>query len=112
MDIVQNDYAGVQGLHLAGRFDELAAPEVERSLSAVVREDAGRYVLDLSGVEYVSSSGLRVLLMFSRAVKNRQGDLKLAGLTPFVAEVFEVSNFTSVFSVYPTMADALRAFES
>jgi anti-sigma B factor antagonist len=109
MEIRESLENGALVLELLGRLDELASTEVEQAFMALLRRGIACVVLDLHGVEYVSSSGLRILLMLSRALKRDGGRLKLCGLSPFVAEVFEVSNFHTVFEVYPTTADAFRA---
>lgn len=110
MEIRQSDNGDVVVLELLGRLDELAAPEVQETFTELVNHKTRRVVLDMAGVEYISSSGLRVLLMLYRALSKRQGALKLCALTPFVAEVFEVSNFTTVFDIHPNREDAVHAF--
>ncbi len=110
MEIRQSTDSDIVVLDLLGRLDELATPEVQHAFADLVNQDAARVVLNMAGVEYISSSGLRVLLMLFRALGKRRGALKLCGLTPFVAEVFEVSNFASVFDIYPTRDEAVRAF--
>jgi len=110
MEIRQSTDNDAVVLELLGRLDELAAPEVQSAFTELVNHKTTRVVLDMAGVEYISSSGLRVLLMLFRALGKRQGQLKLCALTPFVAEVFEVSNFATVFDIHPTRDEALRAF--
>lgn len=92
---------------LIGRFDELATAPVEAHLIQVVNSNPQGIVLDLAGVEYISSSGLRILLMLDRAAKQRDIELRLCGLTPFVAEVINVSNLGSIFNIYPDTRAAL-----
>lgn len=110
MQITRTDEAGVVRLHLEGRFDEFATANAEQAFVAVVKEGALRVVLDLSGVEYVTSSGLRTILMLNRALGNQQGTLKVCGLTPFVAQVFDVSNFSTLFEIHANAEQALRSF--
>lgn len=111
MEITHTQQERATHMALAGRFDEFATAEAEKAFTALVQGGAKRIVLDLSGVEYVTSSGLRTILMFLRAVNNSGGILKLAGLTPFVAQVFDVSNFSSLFEIFPNAELALRSFE-
>lgn len=109
MKIEHDIRSGVVCLALAGRFDEFAVPEAEKAFADAVNHEHVRVLLDLSGVEYVTSSGLRAILMLHRAVGNRAGALRLCGLTPFVAQVFDVSNFTSLFEIHPTRDAALKS---
>ena len=110
MKIERDIRAGVVCLVLTGRFDEFAVSEAEKAFAETVNNEHVRVVLDLAGVEYVTSSGLRTILMLHRAVQNRAGALRLSGLTPFVAQVFDVSNFTSLFEIHPSIESALRSF--
>jgi anti-sigma B factor antagonist len=66
-----------------------------------------RVVLDLSGVEYISSVGLRVLMLASKQVKAQGGSLAVCGLGPVVREIFEISRFNLVLEVFPTLREAL-----
>lgn len=95
---------------LTGRLDELATTEVEAAFTQTLNDNTGGIIVDLAGVEYISSSGLRVLLMLSRAMKKQQRDLKLCNLSPFVAEVFEISNFSAMFEIYDDIEVARQAF--
>jgi anti-anti-sigma factor len=110
MEIRDRTEGDVRVVELLGRLDETAAADADRALLERVKAGAPRLLLDLSGVEYVSSSGLGVLLMLNRAVKKQRGALKLCGLNPFVAEVFEVGNFHQLFETHPDLATALAAF--
>ena len=71
--------------------------------------DGGAIVLDLSGMEYVSSAGLRCFMLASRQAKAQQGKIFVAALQPMVREIFEISHFNLVFRVFPTVREALGA---
>lgn len=110
MEIRATEENGIALVFLAGRFDELATREAEQAFQKYLHMRAQRVLLDLSGVDYVSSSALRVLLMLHRGIAKDSGSLKLCGLTPFVAEVFETSNLNRVFETFPTLEAALHSF--
>lgn len=110
MEIRQASEQNITTVQLLGRLDELSVSEVEQAFSRMIREGASQMLLDLTRVEYISSSGLRVLLMLSRSLTKSNGRLKVAGLSPFVAEVFEISNFARLFDIYPNKTAALDAF--
>jgi anti-anti-sigma factor len=72
--------------------------------------DAGRaIVLDLSGMEYVSSAGLRCFMLAAREARARKGRILVAAMQPVVAEIFQISRFDRVFEVFPTLRDALAS---
>jgi anti-anti-sigma factor len=64
-------------------------------------------VIDLGAVEYISSVGLRVLMLASKQVKAQGGALAVADLQPVVREIFEISRFNLVLEVFPTLREAL-----
>ena len=68
--------------------------------------------LDLGGLEYVSSAGLRCFMLASRQAKAQHGRIFVAALQPMVAEIFEISHFNLVFQVFPTVREALAAASS
>lgn len=66
-------------------------------------------VLDLSGLEYISSAGLRVLMLAARQAKAQKGALSVAALTPVVTEIFQISRFDLVLDRFETVAAALAS---
>ena len=83
-------------------FMEALAPHLERCAAG---ED--RLVLDLSDLEYISSAGLRVLMLAAKQTKAQGGTLLVTGLQPLVKEILEISRFTMVLDITPSLRDAL-----
>ena len=82
---------------VSGRLDTNSSPKLE----AVLRQSVSgvtELVFDFSGVEYLSSAGLRVLLA-AQKVMNRQGSMKLIGVSADVMEVFEITGFSNILTV-------------
>lgn len=92
----------------SGRLDSTSAPALEAVLPARVQAQ-GKVVLDLAETAYVSSAGLRVLLMGAKAARSGGHRLVLCGLSAAVQEVFDVSGFSSIFSIEPDVDAALSA---
>ena len=93
---------------IAGSLDSATAPEAQKSLDAVLA-DAKKVVLDFSGLDYISSAGLRVLLGAAKKLRASGGTLGIFGLNQSVREVFEISGFSTILSVYQSEAEALAA---
>lgn len=93
---------GAAGLAVRGQVDMATAPELEERLDAAIRESAGAFVLDLSGVDFLDSTGLRTLLR-ARGLLGRE-DRALAVICPYgpVRRVFELSGLSTVFALYPS----------
>jgi len=105
-------YADVLVVAVKGRIDYMNAEEFKAALLPHLANcAAGRdqVVLDLSRLEYVSSAGLRVLMIAAKEVRPRKGRLVAVSLQPVVQEIFEISRFTLVFDLFDSVQDALRA---
>lgn len=76
---------------------------------AIESDDGGRIVIDLSGVEFISSVGLRVLNIALRHMKKNGGEVLLASAGPTVAEIFNISRFDMLFGIYDSVDAALAA---
>lgn len=82
---------------LSGRLDTTTAPKLEAELKQSV-DGIKELVFDFSGVEYISSAGLRVLLT-AQKVMNRQGRMKLVGVNADVMEIFEITGFSDILTI-------------
>jgi anti-sigma B factor antagonist len=115
MSIQARSYANALVLDVAGRLDQDNCDAFRADLMAQVERsahDGGAVILDLSGLEYVSSAGLRCFMLASRQAKAQHGRIAMAALQPMVAEIFEISHFNMVFQVFPTVREALAAASS
>ncbi|HSI40305.1 MAG TPA: STAS domain-containing protein [Xanthobacteraceae bacterium] len=93
----------------ASRLDSASSPAFEQELAARVAEGVTRVVLDFSQVAYISSAGLRVVLVTGKKLKAAGGTLALAGLKDNCLEVFEISGFVALFPLFGTVEEALAA---
>lgn len=87
----------------ADAFENALRPHLEGCVA-----NGGTLVIDLSGVEYMSSAGLRVLMNVSKQ-SPRPGAILLAGMGPHMQEIFAISRFHTLFRTYPEVRDALAA---
>lgn len=97
MEIKANKNSSTLELSIVGRIDTTTAPQLEAELK---REIGGvtELLLDFSGVEYISSAGLRVLLS-AQKVMNRQGKMVLSRVDEAVMEIFEVTGFSDILTI-------------
>lgn len=110
MEISTTDVNSVTVVVVDGRVDSATAPELENSLKQLVESDKTRLVLDLAGVDYMSSAGLRAMVSTLKSVKRVSGDLRLASPSPRVAEVLRLAGLTSIFSIYSSQSDAVSSY--
>jgi anti-anti-sigma factor len=110
MELAAKRFADTVALYATGRIDHATADSFKAALApylAAVAAGRDRAVIDLAGVEYISSVGLRVLMLASKQVKAQGGALAVADLQPVVREIFEISRFNLVLEVFPTLREAL-----
>ena len=108
MDIREEARGDALLVTASGRLDSNSAATLEAVLPARAQANA-KVILDLSEAPYVSSAGLRVLLMGAKAARATGHKLVLTGLSPSVREVFDISGFTSIFAIEPDVDSALAA---
>ena len=108
MEIGERRDGNILVLRPVGRIDNDTSPDFQSRLLSGL--SAGTTVLvDFAAVEYISSAGLRALMMGSKQAKASKGRLAVAALGPVVKEIFEISRFSMVVEVFGTTADALAA---
>ena len=109
MEITKTIRDQITVLNVQGQLDAITAPQLERELQALSgSSDAGRFIVDLGGVQLISSAALRVLLSAAKFTKKQQGQIVLCSLTPEVKKVFELSGLTNLFNLQPSVDDALK----
>lgn len=108
MEISEQHDNGILVLRPLGRINNDTSPEFQtRLLNSVASSEA--VLIDFSGVEYISSAGLRALMMASKQSKAKNGRLGVAQLSPVVKEIFEISRFSLVVQVFESAAAAIAA---
>lgn len=90
-----------------GRVDSATASEMDKAMQDVFAAPGRKVVLDFSSLDYISSAGLRIVLMLAKRAKQTQGRLVLCSLSTQVREVFEISGFLKILEVVPNQAAAL-----
>jgi anti-anti-sigma factor len=106
MEVKEQSVAEATFLAISGRLDSETAREFETTLTATLDRGVRALALDLSGLEYVSSAGLRLLLVAAKRTKAEAAPFTVFGLQPQVAKVLEVSGFAKIL---PITADRERA---
>ncbi len=108
MDFSVNGKENYTIVSIKGNLDAITSPEAEEKLKAEI-QNSNKIILDLAGLEYISSAGLRVILNIAKILQLQGGYLALAGLGNQVQEVFEISGFTNIFDIYPDVKKAEEA---
>jgi anti-anti-sigma factor len=98
-------------LTVKGRVDAFTAGDLESAINAIIDKGNRCVILDFSGLAYISSGGLRILLATAKKLQN-DGDLfMLCGLSIEVQKVMNLAGFTAIFSIYASASEALDAIK-
>ncbi|MBC8315442.1 MAG: STAS domain-containing protein, partial [Bacteroidetes bacterium] len=93
-----------------GRLDTTNYSVLEKKLMELIDTGQSKLLVNLSGMDYVSSSGLRILLMALKRITVAKGKFALCSLQPNIKEIFEISGFTNIFEIYDNEEKGLKAF--
>ena len=110
VNVISGNAAGVSVLKVSGYLDTTTASELETALYGLLDRGIYRVVVDLSGVNYISSAGWGIFIGEIKRIRSHGGDLKLAGMVGDVHEVFQLLEFHSILEAYPSTQDAIGAF--
>lgn len=109
MEITQDKVDGQTVVSLSGRIDSTAAVEFEEQLISIIDQGSNVMVVDFLNVQFISSAGLRVLLLAAKKVKPYGGKLHLCNMSKDVREVFDISGFSSIFDIHGNVSEAVKA---
>ena len=94
-------------ISVIGRMDAMTAPEFEQSLSELISKGERTFLVNLSRLDYISSAGLKSILVITKQLKAGNGELLFSGLRGPVDEVFKISGFNSIFRIFNDEEGAL-----
>lgn len=110
MTIATETTASATIVALQGQLNSANAGTIEAEVLGIVNGGMRNLVLDFSALDYISSAGLRMVLVVAKRLKQEGGQLVLCGMQPHVREVFDISGFLAILNVEPGRAEALARF--
>lgn len=111
MDIREQKSGAVTIVTLTGRLDASTAGKLEEILLGLIGRGEKKLALNFQQVDFISSAGLRVLLMTAKRLKPLNGRVVLVSLRDQVREVFEIAGFTALFPMYAQQDEAVKSFQ-
>jgi anti-anti-sigma factor len=108
MQIAEARVDGIVAVAPAGRIDTTTAPALEQHLIGLLTGGERRIVVDFSGVDYISSAGLRVMLVLARRMRDANGQLGLCAMGDAVRQVFQLAGFLPLFTIRESRAAAVQ----
>lgn len=111
MEIETREMKRVYYIAVRGRVDVETAPQLGATFDAAMEEGFYRFVLDLKDLEYMSSSGLRVLIRVRKEVRRyNRGDLRLCNVPSQIYQVLELAGLLPLFPIYDDAVAAVGSF--
>ena len=111
MEISERKVGDVCVVGLNGRLDSGTSDSLAQRLHQLIDGGERRLVIDAEKLDYISSTGLRVLLVAAKRLKTADGKIVLSSLKPHILEVFEIAGFKSIFPIYDTADQAAQQME-
>ena len=112
MDFQSQTQNDVTVISISGRLDGVTAPDYETQIRAIIDNGSTRLVVDFERIDYISSAGLRSLLMMAKLLKAQNGQVCLANVTGNVKSVFDMSGFNSLFKMEDSISKAVSIVSS
>jgi anti-anti-sigma factor len=100
----------VKIVELEGELDTNTSPDAESQLKELMEQGVKKILLNFEKMDFISSAGLRILLATGQQLKSDNGGLRVCSLNETVQEVFDISGFSTLLSVFPNETEALKEF--
>ncbi len=110
MDFTVDEFGDVRAIRIAGNLDTQTSPVAQEQLIQLIDNGATKILIDFEDLNYISSTGLRMLLVALNRLKGTSGQLRICNPNKLVQEVFDTAGFSDIFSVYGSQAEALDGF--
>ncbi len=110
MELTESANNSFVTISINGRLDTSNYGMLEKTLMSHIDAGHHKILIDCDNMDYVSSSGLRILLMALKRISLAKGRFILCNLQENIREIFEISGFTTIFEIYPEREEAIAAF--
>src|SRR5512139_164881 len=111
METVTKEFKHCDMIIVKGRVDSSTAPQFSQAMDSVTKNGRFKIVVDMSGLEYMSSAGFRALLASQRTCKRyNRGEVVLAAVPPRIQEALELAGFTELFKTFSEPLVAVGSF--
>lgn len=109
MNIIKETISNYSVLHIDGRVDTVNSPVLEVEMDQLNNSGESKIIINCRDLKYISSSGLRIFLNAQKKAMTSKRQLCLCNMQPAIQEIFDISGFSSIFSIYGTLEEALNS---
>lgn len=107
MELIELEQDGVMIVEPRGRIDTIGAKPFGDRLAALINSGSRHVLIDLRQIPYISSAGFRALLIAAKLMDQAKGKLMLCGMSPEIKRLFEIGNFTDLFTICATREEGI-----
>ena len=108
MEIKSLEEKGFVVVEISGELDTMTTSKADIFLKDLLKKGNKKFAIDFSGVNYISSTGLRLLLTMAKELKAKQGVLRIFALSESVKEIFDISGFSSILTIVKDKLEAIK----
>lgn len=101
---------GIAVITVEGSLDADGTQDLENRVVSLLDGGESNILFDFSKLDYINSSGLRVLVMAYQRLKKNEGKVAICGIKDYIQEIFEVSGYDKIFPLFPSKGDAVDGF--
>ncbi len=112
MEITCSRRDDVAVMTLVGKLDLANAGNVKQNIKTLLEQGQKMIHLDMNGVDFINSSGLGAMVSMMKEIRMHQGRLTLSNLAPYVKEIFEITQLSNVFEIFPTVDEAMISYSA
>jgi len=106
MDISMRKEGDFTVISISGRLDAMTSPDLEKEIGGLMDKGETMLAMDMAGLDYISSAGLRIILAAAKKLRPRDGKIFLAGLKKPVMEIFKISGFDAIIPIFDNVEAA------
>ena len=107
MKITTEKIAEALVIHPEGRLDTMTAGQFESEVTPLIQQSGQHVLIDFEKLDYISSAGLRSVLILAKEMKKKENSLALCCLNEPIMEVFRIIGFDTIISIFPTIEEGL-----
>lgn len=110
MEMTVSDSGEIKIVRIAGMLDGQSSPSAQAALAQMIDAGATKILVDLEQLSFISSAGLRILLVLAKELQHRSGAVRICNASASVLEVFEISGFNTIITISATEGEGLAGF--
>ncbi|MFH1700024.1 MAG: STAS domain-containing protein [Candidatus Zixiibacteriota bacterium] len=112
MEIIIKAKDHVHVLSMCGKLDLANSAKLKESVKSLLDKEHNLIHLDMKEVDFINSSGLGVMVSIMKKIRVQKGRMTLSNLAPYVNEIFEITQLSHVFEIFPTAEEAITSYQT